>query len=142
MRLVLTKRTGGAIRILLHLASLPSGSQRTSTQLADASGVTQGNVATLVAALSRAHLLDCTRGPGGGCSLARDPSEITIAEVVTAIEGSLEPQRCAIDERRCVDRDFPCGLHQTWTAVVRSVADQLTDLSLAQALEDDVAFSS
>lgn len=140
MRLVLTKRTGGAIRILLHMASLPPGSRRTSTKLADASGVSQGNIAILIAAMSRAGILDCTRGPGGGCSLARDPSEITIAEAVTAIEGSLEPERCAIDERRCVDREFPCGLHQTWSAVLRSVAEQLTDLTLAQALENDVAF--
>lgn len=58
MRLALTKRSGDAIRILLHLASLPPDSRRTSTQLAEASGVSAGNIPTLVAALSRSSLLE------------------------------------------------------------------------------------
>ena len=139
MRLALTKRTGDSIRILMHLASLPAGSRRTSAQLAAASGVSNGNVATLIAAMSRAGILDCARGPGGGCALARDPSHISIAEAVTAIEGTLEAEHCAIDERRCIDREHPCGLHQTWTGVLRAMTDELAGLSLAQALENDEA---
>lgn len=139
MRLALTKRSGDAIRLLLHLASLPAGSRRTSADLAAASGVSSGNVATLVAALSRAGILDCTRGPGGGCALARDPAHITMADAVTAIEGSLEPERCAIDERPCREQDYPCGLHQTWSGVLQALTDQLAGLSLARALEIDVA---
>jgi Rrf2 family protein len=139
VRLALTKRSGDAIRLLLHLASLPAGSRRTSADIAAASGVSSGNVATLVAALSRAGILDCTRGPGGGCALAQAPEEISIADAVTAIEGSLEPERCAIDERPCRDQDYPCGLHQTWSAVLRGLTDQLTDLSVARALELDMA---
>ncbi|MEO6988454.1 MAG: Rrf2 family transcriptional regulator, partial [Aquihabitans sp.] len=74
MRLALTKRTGDAIRMLMYLASLQDGERRTSTQLSVACGVSMGNVPTLVAALSRSDLLDCARGPGGGCRLSRDPS--------------------------------------------------------------------
>lgn len=139
MRLALTKRTGDAIRMLLHLASLPAGDRRTSAELADASGVSHGNVPTLVAGLSRAGILDCVRGPGGGCALSRSPSEIDLAEVVMAIEGSLEPERCAIDERRCIDRDYPCGIHETWSGVVRSTTASLAGLSLATALERNEA---
>ena len=137
MRLALTKRSGAALRLLLHLASLPAGTQRTSSDLAEASGVSQGNIPTLVAALSRAEILECSRGPGGGCTLAREPSQISIAEVLTAIEGSLEPEHCAIDDRRCGDREYLCGMHQTWSGVVRSLTDQLADLSLAEALHRD-----
>lgn len=135
MRLGLTKRTGDAIRILMKLATLPPGDRRTSTQLAEAANVSPGNVPTLVASLSRAGILDCARGPGGGCSLNRHPSKITIAEAIMAIEGSLEPERCAIDERRCADRDFKCGLHETWSTVVRDLTTSLAGLSLAEALE-------
>ena len=135
MRLGLTKRTGDAIRLLMHLTSLGSGERRTSAQLAEAADVSKGNVPTLVAALSGAGILDCTRGPRGGCSLSRSPGDITIAEVVMAIEGSLEPERCAIDERRCVDRDYPCGIHETWSGVVRATTASLAGLSLSTALD-------
>ena len=139
MRLALTKRSGDAIRLLLHLASQPPGTSLTSTQLAAASGVSQGNVPTLVAALSRAGILECTRGPGGGCALARTPEDISVAEAVTAIEGTLEAERCAIDDRRCAERDYACGIHQTWSIVLRTMTAQLSDLSLADALERDRA---
>ena len=139
MRLALTKRSGDAIRILLHLASLPPDSRRTSTQLAEASGVSAGNIPTLVAALSRAGILDCTRGPGGGCALARDATEINMAEAVTAVEGSLEAERCAIDDVACRERDYPCGIHQTWAAVLRTLTNELSGLSLADALARDEA---
>ena len=137
MQLGLTKRTGDAIRILMHLAALPPGTRLTSSELSTAARVSAGITPTLVAALSRAGILDCARGPGGGCALGRDPAEITIAQSIIAIEGSLEPEHCAIDERRCVDRDFPCGLHETWSMTVRDLTASLNSLSLAEALRRD-----
>lgn len=134
MRLALTKRTGDAIRMLMYLASIPAGERRTSTQLSGACGVSMGNVPTLVAALSRADLLDCARGPGGGCRLSRDASAITIAEAVVAIEGSLAPKHCAVDERRCIDRDFACGIHEAWRVVIHEMSEGLSRLTLDDAL--------
>lgn len=137
MRLALTKRSGDAIRILFHLAALPPGTRRTSIEIAEASGVSRGNIPTLVAALSRAGILDCTRGPGGGCALARPAAQIDMAEAVTAVEGSLEPEHCALDDIRCRDRPYPCGMHHTWATVVRTLTDELGGLSLEQALRND-----
>lgn len=134
MRLALTKRTGDAIRILMYLAEVPAGERRTSMQLADAAGVSTGNVPTLVAALSRHGLLDCARGPGGGCRLSREPSGITIAEAVVAIEGTLDPEHCAVDERRCAERDYACGIHESWTAMVGELRQRLSELTLEEAV--------
>ncbi len=135
MRLALTKRTGDAIRMLMCLIDSPADERWTSDRLARAAGVSHGNAPTLVAALSRAGLLDCTRGPGGGCRLSRDASEITIGEAIVAIEGTLEPEHCAIDERRCVDRDFACGIHASWRAMVEQLQGHLAGLSLREAAD-------
>lgn len=136
MRLALTKRSGDAIRVLLHLAARPEGTRLPASVIAEESGVTQGNIATLTAALSRADILDCARGPGGGCALARSPDAITIGEAVRAIEGSLEPDHCAIDDRSCTEREFNCGIHQTWRGVIREMVERLDGLTVAQALAD------
>ncbi|MCB0976387.1 MAG: Rrf2 family transcriptional regulator [Acidimicrobiales bacterium] len=134
MRLALTKRSGDAIRILLYLASLPPGQKQTSSQIAEASSISAGNIPMLVAALSRAGILECTRGPGGGCALARDASQVNIAQAVIAVEGSLGAERCAIDDVGCHERAYPCGIHHSWTAVLRALTGELTGLSLADAL--------
>ena len=133
MRLTLTKRSGDAIRMLIHLAGAPEGTRRTSTQLAAACGVSAGNVPTLVANMARAGLLECTPGRGGGCRLARPAAEITVAEVVAALEGSLELDRCSIDDRRCADREQHCGMHRTWSAAHADLIANLSGLTLAEA---------
>lgn len=135
MRLALTKRSGDATRMLVHLAGLPEGTRLTSSALAKACGVSAGNVPTLIANLARAHLLDCTPGRGGGCQLARPADQITVAEVVAALEGSLELDRCSIDDRRCVDRPYFCGMHRTWSAVHAGLMENLSELTLAEAAE-------
>lgn len=134
MRLELTKRTGDAIRMLMYLTEVPVGERRTSTEISSAAGVTKGNVPTLVAALSRAGLLDCVRGRGGGCALGRPAEEISIAEVVVAIEGSLEPEHCAVDVRRCAERDAACGIHDSWRAIIDDLQERLARLTLADAV--------
>lgn len=96
MRLALTKRSGDATRMLVYLAGLPEGTRLTSAVLAKACGVSAGNVPTLVANLARAGLLESTPGRGGGCTLARPADEITVAEVVAALEGSLELDRVGV----------------------------------------------
>lgn len=139
MRLALAKRTGDAIRMLMHLAELPEGERLTSSQLAEATGVSRGNVPTLVAALSRAGLLDCARGPGGGCALSRRPSAITITDAVVAIEGSMEPEHCAVDESRCADRDYPCGIHDAWRAMISDLQEHLNQMTLSDAVSIQAA---
>lgn len=133
MRLTLTKRSGDATRMLVHLAGMPDGTRVTSAALAKACNVSSGNVPTLIATLSRAQLLDCTPGRGGGCRLARPAAEITVAEVVAALEGSLELDRCSIDDRRCADRPYYCGMHRTWSAAHADLIANLTKLTLAEA---------
>jgi Rrf2 family protein len=133
MRLALTKRSGDAIRMLVHLAGLPEGAKLTSGDLAEACAVSAGNVPTLVAAMARGRILDCTPGRGGGCRLARPAAEITIAEVVAVLEGSLELDRCSIDERRCADREFHCGMHRTWSEAHADLIANLSNLTLAEA---------
>lgn len=133
MRLGLSKRTGDAVRILMYLAGLPRGERRTSAQLAEACQVRAGNVPTLVSYLSRADLLVCVPGPGGGCALSRDPAAITIADAIVAIEGSLEPDHCAVDDLHCREREFPCGLHETFVALIRNLNHSLGSLTLAEA---------
>ena len=92
MRLALTKRSGDATRMLVHLAGLPEGTRLTSSSLAKACGV-------------------------------------------AALEGSLELDRCSIDDRRCVDRPYFCGMHRTWSAVHAGLMENLSNLTLAEAAE-------
>jgi len=81
----LNQRTIDAIRIMAELATVwPQ--QRRAHELPDGTGITFMNIQKTVHALSLAHLIETQRGRTGGMRLAREPSAITIGEIVRVFE--------------------------------------------------------
>jgi Rrf2 family protein len=72
-------------------------------------------------ALSKAGLVESFRGAGGGCRLARRPSEITVAEIADAIEGQIYPMFCLEPADHTCFQDSRCGLQGFWADVARAV---------------------
>ncbi len=80
-------------------------------------------------ALHKAGLVESFRGAGGGCRLSRDPSEISVADIVDAIEGAMYPMGCLHDEDHSCFADAQCGLQELWGDVhvaIREVFERMT----------------
>ncbi len=84
----------------------------------------------LFAMLSRAHLIEAVRGKGGGYALAKPPSEITLLQVVEAIEGPLAINLCQNVPPRC-DRT-QCKVRGVWTELQLHIRDRLGASTLNQ----------
>jgi Rrf2 family protein len=74
-------------------------------------------------ALSKAGLVESFRGAGGGCRIARDPAEVTVAQIADAIEGQLFPMFCLEPSDHTCFQDSRCGLQGFWADVARAVQD-------------------
>ena len=79
-------------------------------------------------------IINSTRGVSGGVRLARDPKEITILEVVEALEGPLALNECLLEDSTCEFLD-ECGMHNVWEEAQAAMAKvlrskNLTDLKL------------
>lgn len=133
MRLTLTKRGEYGFRMLLYLAGQEPGHRKTAAELAEACDISPGNVPTIVNALSRAGILNCSPGRRGGCQLARAPEAITTLEIIEALEGSLEIAHCFLDATRCHDRDPFCALHDAWSEGRAAAIAALARTTLADA---------
>jgi Rrf2 family protein len=86
-------------------------------------------------ALHKAGLVESFRGAGGGCRLARSPTEIHVADVVDAIEGPLYPMSCLQDTDHTCFQDSRCGLQELWGDVhvaIRQVFEKTTLADLAE----------
>ncbi len=115
-------------------------------EIAEHDGLPLAYLEHLVARLRKAGLLDSRRGSRGGYLLARSPTEITMAEVVEALEGSIAPIECisqasdgSIVCSRESDPTHVCPTKLLWTrvrfAIVRTLQETtLADLVLAPAL--------
>ncbi len=72
-------------------------------------------------ALSKAGLVESFRGSGGGCRLARDPEDISIAQIADAIEGQMYPMFCLEPSDHTCFQDSRCGLQGFWGEVALAI---------------------
>lgn len=111
------------------LAKLSDG-RSTNQEIARALGASWHHLAKVMRQLVRAGLVHSIRGPGGGFSLARPAAEITLMEVVEAIEGPLEAAPCLAKHPVCQGSD--CLLGQA----IRSTQEQLRELLCQTSVAD------
>jgi len=82
-------------------------------------------------ALSKAGLVESFRGAGGGCRIARAPSEITVAQIADAIEGQIFPMFCLEPSDHTCFQDSRCGLQGFWADVARAVQQVFAETTVA-----------
>lgn len=84
----------------------------------------------LLTDLTRSKLLKSVRGRNGGFRLARTTREITLAEIIHAVEGSRLKPECFFGFAKCA-LDAPCAMHEVWVRSQRTVHDALHTTRLA-----------
>lgn len=132
--LTLNQKTDYAARILLHLAMQPPGATITAREAAQARLIPYALARQLFSRLAEAGFLKAHRGKGGGFSLARPPAEITLLEVVEAIEGPIALNRCVVEPQEC-PLVSQCPVHEEWMRardVLRGFLGQVNFQQLAE----------
>jgi Rrf2 family cysteine metabolism transcriptional repressor len=88
----------------------------------------------LVVSLREAGLVNSTRGARGGYSLAREPGETRMGEVIRALEGPIAPMVCASEEPShagLCERTGFCNVNFLWVKVRDAITDALDSVTLA-----------
>ena len=133
------------VRVMVELARRAGEDPIPLTEIAEHDGLPLAYLEHLVARLRKAGLVDSRRGSRGGYLLARSPVEITMAEVVEALEGSIAPIECIsqsadgsiVCARESTDSTQPvhiCPTKLLWTRVRFSIVSTLRETSLADLL--------
>ena len=90
-------------------------------------------VSKLLKQLAQAGLVASTRGINGGYRLARAPERITIADVVTAMEGPIGMTECSAHAGLC-GHEPHCGVRVNWQRINHAIASALASVTLADML--------
>ena len=88
----------------------------------------------LVARLEAQGLLRTVRGAGGGVALARPPSEVTVLDILYALEGPLAPVEC-VDRPEVCSRSVNCSARDLWSELGSVVTDFLGSVTLEELRE-------
>jgi FeS assembly SUF system regulator len=132
----ITKLTDYAIVILTHCAT-EERAQHTTKDLADRSKLPLPTVGKVLKTLARAGLVVASRGKYGGYSLARPPEEISVAEIIEAIEGPLAITECSEPGAGRCELEGGCPVRANWQKISAIVRRSLMNVSLEVLRQPD-----
>ena len=90
-----------AIRAMLHLSSVPVGSIVQISAIAKQTEIPDNFLRKIVTQLSKAGLITSQRGAGGGIQLAAPAETVTLLDVIEAVEGKLNFNKCVLNKHAC-----------------------------------------
>ena len=128
-----TKLTDYATVVLTVLAARP-GEVLSAAGLAEQAGLEVPTVAKVLKPLAQAGLVEGLRGVHGGYRLSRDAADISLIQIVEAMEGPLAMTECSQSESHC-GIAHQCGVRANWRLINDVVADALRGVTLAQMLK-------
>ena len=123
-----------ALRALTHISLNLDMELIRAQEIAEAENLPAPFLAKLLQQLARSGVLVSVKGPKGGLGLARPPQEISLMEVVSAVDGEEGFKRCAVGLAECTD-ETPCPLHDTWKPLRLQILDYMSGRSLADLAE-------
>jgi len=123
-----------AIVLLTTLAHRDAQSRVNARELAAATGISMPTVGKLLKLLNGQDIVDSRQGRSGGYTLARAPFQISLAEIIEAIDGPIAMTDCFRDDHDCGMQD-DCRVRPHWGAInhrIRQVLDQTTLAELTE----------
>jgi Rrf2 family transcriptional regulator, iron-sulfur cluster assembly transcription factor len=89
--------------------------------------------------LRRHELVESTRGPGGGYTLGRAASEITVADIILAVDEALDATGCGGRENCMGDDAGKCMTHDLWASLNAKMIEFLSSISLKKLVDEQIA---
>jgi FeS assembly SUF system regulator len=126
----ISKMTDYAIIVMVEL-SASRGEVLSAHALTDRSRLELPTVSKILKLLVKMGLVASYRGASGGYSLERDARDISVAEIIAAIEGPIAMTECGVEEGLCAQEAI-CGLRGNWQRISVAVAEAMESVSLAE----------
>jgi len=127
----ITRQTDYGVVLMTHLAATPD-ERFNAPELAAEARLPLPMVSKILKLLARAGLLASQRGVHGGYSLGRDAREISVAEIIAALEGPIAVTECIENAPGSCDNEAFCSVRGNWGRINQAILDALEDISLAE----------
>ena len=131
----LTRKAEYGIRGMLFLAKQQEGEYIMLDAISTEVDAPRPFLSKVLQALAKKGLIISTRGVGGGFCLARPPEQITLCEIVEAIDGPIMPNQCLMGEGVC-SFQRTCTVHPVWRRVQSVTRGILQEVTLKTLIQD------
>jgi Rrf2 family protein len=132
----LSTRSRYGTRLLIDIASNSNGSPVPVSEISRRIGVSVKYLEQLIRPLKKANYLESVRGPKGGHMLAKQPSDITLGEVVRLLEGGISLTEC-IDSPEVCNFSDNCNVRKVWEKATESMLGILDTITVEDLRHED-----
>ena len=133
----ITRQADYAVRAVLYLANLGNNERAATSTVAEDQRIPPSFLAKIISQLSIAGLLHTSRGARGGVTLAREPKDISLLEVIEAIDGPIQLNECVGEDKECTF-DTDCPLRPVWSEAQNELVSCLKRTNFAQLMNTRV----
>lgn len=125
--------TDYAVVILAEMAA-QDGKLLSASGLAGYTKLPEPTVSKILKLLTKHHIIESKRGINGGYELLKNPSDINMAALITALDGPIALTACVEQSTECCERSQDCTMKGKWNPVNIAMQKALEDVSLAQMM--------
>jgi Rrf2 family cysteine metabolism transcriptional repressor len=126
----LSTRTRYGVRLMLDLAQKHGNGPVLLKDIAKQEDLSEKYLSLIVMPLKASGLLKALRGASGGYTLSREPSEITLKEIVESLEGKIFLVDCDPDPKSCT-RSGVCATRDVWQVIAAKITGELESMTLS-----------
>jgi Rrf2 family protein len=130
----ITRQADYAIRAILFLSENEKNGRAPTNAIAQAKHIPPSFLAKIISQLAVAGLVNTSRGARGGVTLARPSGEITLLEVIEAIDGPISINECALDLSIC-QFGKECLVGPVWCQLQEELVTRLKEVSFDKLVE-------
>ena len=135
----LTTKGRFAVTAMIDLALRQNNGPVTLAAISQRQQISLSYLEQLFGKLRRHQLVESTRGPGGGYSLGRRSDEITVADIIVAVDEPIDATGCGGKENCMGDDTGRCITHDLWTALNNKMIEYLDSVTLRKLVDDQLA---
>ena len=128
-----------ALRVMVCLAMRSEGDYLPLKEIAEAEGISQKYLESIMSVLSKAGFVDAVHGKGGGYRLNRSPEEYTVGSILKLTEGSLATVSCTTQGASACSRSTCCQTLPMWERLDKMVDEFFEGITLADLLKEETA---
>jgi Rrf2 family transcriptional regulator, iron-sulfur cluster assembly transcription factor len=133
----LTTKGRFAVTAMIDLAMQHGSGPVTLAEISGRQKISLSYLEQLFGKLRRHQLVESVRGPGGGYVLAKDMADVSVSEIILAVDEPIDATQCGGKEN--CDDDRKCLTHDLWAALNERIFDYLGGVTLRQLVDDQKA---
>ena len=125
-----------ALRVMVHFAQRGDDGYIPLKEIAEAEGISQKYLESIMSTLSKAGFLDAVHGKGGGYRLNRSPENYTVGSILKLTEGSLSAVSCTSQGAAACSRTECCQAKPMWDKLDKMIDDFFEGITIADLLKE------